>query len=71
MVRVDLLTPALEFLEVPNQNLQKWTGIIEATVRASAEELEYMNRIRSSRLVRAAPLIRMTRNRHVLLMRTS
>ena len=31
MVRTELLTPALEFLEIPKQ---KWTGIIEATVLA-------------------------------------
>ena len=42
---VDLLTrkPALDFLEIPQQ---KWTGIIESTVRASVEELAYLNRIR-------------------------
>ena len=47
MVRTELLTPALEFLEIPKQ---KWTGIIEATVRASVEveELAHMNRIRFS-----------------------
>ena len=39
MVRVDLLTPALDFLENPNQ---KWTGIIESIVRASVEKLAYM-----------------------------
>ena len=45
MVRTELLTPTLEFLEIPKQ---KWTGIIEATVRASVEELAHMNRIRFS-----------------------
>ena len=45
MVRSDVLTPALEFLEILEQ---KWTGIIKATVRASVEELAYMNRIRFS-----------------------
>ena len=45
MIRVDLLTPALEFLEIPKQ---KWTGIREATVRASVEEMAYMSRIRFS-----------------------
>ena len=34
MVRTELLTPALEFLEIPKQI---WTGIIEATVRAASE----------------------------------
>ena len=43
MVRTKLLTPALGFLEIPRQN---WTGIIEATVRASVAELAHMNRIR-------------------------
>ena len=42
MVRTELLTPALEFLEIPKQ---KWVGIIAATVRASVEELAHMNRI--------------------------
>ena len=42
MVRTERLTPALEFLEIP---IQKWTGIIKATVRASVEELAHMNRI--------------------------
>ena len=37
--------PAREFLEISKQ---KWTGIIEATVRASVEELAYMNRVRFS-----------------------
>ena len=32
MVSVDLLTPALEFLQIPKQ---KWAGVIGATVRAS------------------------------------
>ena len=45
----DLLTPAqqaaLNFLEIPKQ---KWTGIIESTVRTSVEELAYRNRIRFS-----------------------
>ena len=97
MVRVDLPTPALESFEIPKR---KWTGIVEATVRAWVEERAHTNRIRPStasqnssfdsdgpkpsysshenlvcpspRPVRAAPLIRMTRNhRHVLLMRTS
>ena len=45
MVRTELLTPTLEFLEIPKQ---KWTGIIEATVRASVEELAHINRIRFS-----------------------
>ena len=45
MVGTELLTPELEFLEIPKQ---KWTGIIEATVRASVEELAHMNRIRFS-----------------------
>ena len=45
MVRTERLTPALEFLEIP---IQKWTGIIKATVRASVEELAHMNRIRFS-----------------------
>ena len=45
MVRVDLITPTLEFLEIPKQ---KWTGIIEVTLRASVEELAYVNRIRFS-----------------------
>ena len=40
MVRTELLTPALEFLEIPKQ---KWAGIIEATVHESVEELAYMN----------------------------
>ena len=44
MVRTEL-TPELDFLEIP---IQKWTGIIEATVRASVEELAHMNRIRFS-----------------------
>ena len=42
MVSVDLLTPALEFLEIPKQ---KWSSIIEASVCASVEELVYMHRI--------------------------
>ena len=63
MVRVDLLTPALDFLEIPQQ---KWTGIIESTVRASVEELAYMSRVRFSR---TATLILMTRNFDALLMR--
>ena len=41
MVRTEL-TPELDFLEIP---IQKWTGIIEATVRASVEELAHMNKI--------------------------
>ena len=45
MVGTELLTPELEFLEIPKQ---KWTGIIEAAVRASVEELAHMNRIRFS-----------------------
>ena len=45
MVRVDLLTPSLEFFEIPKQKL---TGLIEPTVCASVEELAYMNRIRFS-----------------------
>ena len=45
MVRTELLTPTLEFLEIPKQ---KWTHIIEATVRASVEELAHINRIRFS-----------------------
>ena len=45
MVRTELLTPALEFHEIPKQ---KWTGIIAATVRASVEELVHINRIRFS-----------------------
>ena len=45
MVRTELLTPVLEFLEIPKQ---KWTGIIEATFSASVEELAHMNRIRFS-----------------------
>ena len=47
MVRTELLTPALDFrvLEIPQQ---KWTGITEATVRASVEELAHINRIRFS-----------------------
>ena len=45
MVWTELLTPLLEFLEIPKQ---KWNGIIEATVRASEEELAQMNRIRFS-----------------------
>ena len=45
MVRTELLTPALEFLEISKQ---KWAGIIEATVRASVEELAYMNRVHFS-----------------------
>ena len=45
MVRTELLKPALEFLEILKQ---KWTGIIEATVCASVEELAHMNRIRFS-----------------------
>ena len=48
-VGVDLLMPALEFLAVPKQ---KWTGMMDATiipaVRASAQELACMNRIRVS-----------------------
>ena len=36
MVRTELLTPELKFLEIPKQ---KWTGIIEATNCASVEEL--------------------------------
>ena len=43
MVRTELLTPVLEILEIPKQ---KWTGIIDAAVRASVEELAHMNRIR-------------------------
>ena len=35
MVRVDLPTPALDFLEIPTQI---WTGIRESTVSASVEE---------------------------------
>ena len=42
MVRTELLTPELEFLEIPKQ---KWTGIIEATVRALVEELAHVKRI--------------------------
>ena len=45
MVRVDLLTPALEFLEILKQ---KWTGIIGANVHALVEELADMNQIRFS-----------------------
>ena len=40
MVRTELLTPALEFLEIPKQ---QWTGIMKATVRTSVEELAHMN----------------------------
>ena len=40
MVRTELRTPALEFLEILKQ---KWTGIKEATDRASVEELAHMN----------------------------
>ena len=50
---VDLLTPALEFLEIPKQ---KWIGIIKATVRASVEELAYMNRIGFSTSSQSSPL---------------
>ena len=45
MVRVNLLTPALDFLEIPKQ---KWSGKIESVVRASVEELAYRHRIRFS-----------------------
>ena len=45
MVRTELLTPALEFIDILKQ---KWTGMIEATARTSVEELEHMNRIRFS-----------------------
>ena len=41
----DRLAPALDFLDIPKQ---KWTGIIESTVRASVEELVYMNGVRFS-----------------------
>ena len=72
MVRVDLpvLTPALEFLEIPKK---KWTSIkdSEATGRASVEELAYMNRIRFSASSQSSTMIRMTRNRHVLLMKST
>ena len=47
MVRVELLTPALDLLQVEIPK-QKWTCIIESTVRASVKELAYMNRIRFS-----------------------
>ena len=68
MVRANLLTPAFKL--IPKQ---KWTGIMEATVRAPVEVLAYMNRISFSgpRLVKTASLILMTRNRHALLKRTS
>ena len=42
MVKVDLLIPALEFLEILKQ---KWNGIIKSTVRASVEELACINGI--------------------------
>ena len=45
MVRVDLQTPALDFHEILKQ---KCTGISNSPVRASVEELAYMNRIRFS-----------------------
>ena len=45
MVRRDLLTTALEFLEIPKQ---KWATMIESTVRTSVEGLAYMHRIRFS-----------------------
>ena len=45
MVRVDLLTPTLEFLEILKQ---KGASIKEATVRSLVEELVYMNWIRFS-----------------------
>ena len=43
MVGTELLTPELEFLEIPKQ---KWTGIIQTSVCALVEELAHMNRIR-------------------------
>ena len=67
--QTELLTPALEFLEIP---IQKWTGIIEATVLASVE-LAHIIEIRfstSSQNSIASSTV-MTRNRHTLLMRTS
>ena len=45
MARRNHLIEALEFLEIPKQ---KWTSIIECTVRASVEGLAYMHRIRFS-----------------------
>ena len=45
MARRNHLIKALEFLEIPKQ---KWTSIIECTVRASVEGLAYMHRIRFS-----------------------
>ena len=39
---VDLLTPALDFLEISKQ---KWTGTIKSTIRESLEELADMNRV--------------------------
>jgi hypothetical protein len=42
MARRDQLTQALEFLDIPKE---KWTSIIESTVRASVEGLAYMHRI--------------------------
>jgi hypothetical protein len=45
MARRDQQIQALEFLEIPKQ---KWTSIIDITVRASVEGLAYMHRLRFS-----------------------
>ena len=45
MIKHALLTPSLEFLDIPKQ---RWSTIIEHTVCASVAALAYMNRVRFS-----------------------